>query len=299
MAEKTANVTINGENLDDMKKRSTLVDVWRRFRKRKVAMVGLIIVLALVLIAVFADVIAPYDFAQQDLIHKLNFPSKEHWLGTDNFGRDILTRMIYGGRTSLLVSLFGCVISFGIGGIIGAVSGFYSGKVDVLLMRLMDVLMAIPGTLFAVIISAALGTGWWQTSIAVAIGGIAPAARLMRATVLSLRQMEYIEAAKAYGSKDWRTIYRHIIPNCLAPVLVDITLRLGGCIMMISGLSFIGLGVQPPQAEWGAMLNAGRPYVTTFYPLILFPGIAILLAMLGFNLFGDGLRDALDPKQKQ
>lgn len=299
MANTKAKAPAGVETVETMKKRSQFVEISRRFVKRKISFIGLIIVILLIIMAVFADFIAPYDFSAQDLANRLQFPSAEHWFGTDNFGRDILTRMIYGGRTSLLVSLLGCAISVVAGAIIGAVSGYYSGKIDVLLMRLMDILNAIPGTLLAVVISASLGTGTWQTAIAVSIGGIAPCARMLRASVLSIRTQEFVEAATAYGSKDRRIIFKHVVPNCLAPLIVDTTLRLGGNIMMISGLSFIGLGVQPPAAEWGAMLNAGRPYIRDFYPLITFPGLAILLAMLGFNLFGDGLRDALDPKQKQ
>ncbi len=300
MSSKTTTMPPKGtETVENLKKRSQIVEIWKRFVKRKISLIGLIIVILLIVIALGADVIAPYEFSTQDLANRLQFPSAEHWLGTDNFGRDILTRMIYGGRTSLLVSLFGCVISIIIGAIIGAVSGYYSGKLDTLLMRLMDVLNAIPGTLLAVVISASLGTGTWQTALAVSVGGIAPCARMLRASILSIRGQEFVEAATAYGCKDRRIIFMHVVPNCLAPLIVDTTLRLGGNIMMISGLSFIGLGVQPPAAEWGAMLNAGRPYIRDFYPLITFPGLAILLAMLGFNLFGDGLRDALDPKQKQ
>ncbi len=284
---------------ETIKKRSQFVEISKRFVKRRISLIGLCIVVLFIFIAIFANFIAPYEFAAQDLANRLQFPSAEHWLGTDNFGRDILTRMLYGGRTSLLVSLLGCAISVVIGSVIGSVSGYYSGKVDTLLMRLMDVFNAIPMTLLAVVISAALGTGTWQTAIAVSVGGIAPCARMLRASVLSIRGQEFVEAATAYGCKDRRIIFHHVIPNCLAPVIVDTTLRLGGNIMAISGLSFIGLGVQPPAAEWGAMLNAGRPYIRDFYPLITFPGLAILLAMLGFNLFGDGLRDALDPKQKQ
>ncbi len=287
------------ETVETLKKRSQIIEIAKRFSKRKISFIGLLIVILLIIVAVFANVLAPYDFAAQDLSNIRAFPSAQHWLGTDEFGRDILTRMLYGGRTSLLVSLLGCAISVVIGAIIGAVSGYYSGKIDTLLMRLMDVLNAIPMTLLAVVISASLGTGTWQTALAVSVGGIAPTARMLRASVLSVRSQEFVEAAIAYGSKDRRIIFRHVVPNCLAPVIVDTTLRLGGNIMAISGLSFIGLGVQPPAAEWGAMLNAGRKYIRDFYPLITFPGIAILLSMLGFNLFGDGLRDALDPKQKQ
>jgi peptide/nickel transport system permease protein len=284
---------------ETLKKRSQFFEIWKRFRRNRMALIGLAFVLLLVVIALFANLLAPYEFSAQDLSSRLQYPNKEHLLGTDNFGRDILTRLLYGGRTSLLVALFGCIISMVGGSVIGAISGYYSGKTDVVLMRFMDVLTSIPGVLLAVVVSAALGTGPWQTAIAVSVGGIAPTARMLRATVLYTRQQEFIEAAKAYGSKTRRIIWRHVVPNCLAPIIVNTTLGLGGNIMMISGLSFIGLGVQPPAAEWGAMLNAGRPFIREFYPLITFPGIAILIAMLGFNLFGDGLRDALDPKQKR
>lgn len=287
------------EAREEHKKRSQIAEVWGRFKKRKISVIGLGIVIFLVFVSVFANVLAPYGFSDQVLADRLQFPSWEHPFGTDAYGRDILTRVLYGGRTSLLVSLLGCIISLFFGAIIGSVAGFYSGKVDILLMRLMDVLAAVPGTLLAVVVSSALGTGVWQTAIAISISGIPGSARMLRATVLSIRGQDYIEAAQSYGSKDRRIIARHVIPNCVAPLIVDTTLRLGGNIMMISGLSFIGLGVQEPYAEWGAMLNAGRAYIRDFWPLITFPGIAILLAMLGFNLAGDGLRDALDPKQKQ
>ena len=184
------------------------------------------------------------------------------------------------------------------GGLIGAISGYFGGSIDTVIMRLMDMLMAIPGTLLAICVSSMPGNGIWQTAVAVAVGGIAPSCRMMRATALRIRGEEYIEAAKACGSRNLRVILTHVIPNCLAPIIVDCTLRLGGNIMMISGLSFIGLGVQPPTPEWGSMLNAGREFIRKFYPLITFPGIAIMLTMFGFNMFGDGLRDAMDPKLK-
>ena len=166
-------------------------------------------------------------------------------------------------------------------------------------MRFMDILQAVPAMLMAVCISAILGTGTWQTSIAIAVGGIAPGTRMIRATVLTVRDREFVEAAKAGGSGNLRVIFRHVLPNCLAPIIVDTTLRLGSNILAISGLSFIGLGVQSPIAEWGSILNAGRTYIRSFWPMVTFPGIAIMLTMFGFNVFGDGLRDALDPKLKQ
>ncbi len=282
-----------------IKKRSQLFEIWDRLKTNKLAMVGMVIVLLLVFCAIFADWVAPYDINAQDLSNRLSYPSMAHPLGTDNYGRDILSRIIYGGRISLLVSLMAVASSVIVGGLIGAVSGYFGGKVDAVIMRLMDVLMAIPGTLLAICVSSMLGCGIWQTAIAVAVGGIAPSCRMLRATALSIRGEEYIEAARASGSRNLRVILTHVIPNCLAPIIVDSTLRLGGNIMMISGLSFIGLGVQPPTPEWGSMLNAGREFIRQFYPLITFPGLAIMLTMFGFNMFGDGLRDAMDPKLKE
>ncbi len=284
---------------DELKKRSQWADVWRRLLRNKLAMLGMVIVGILILVAIFANFLAPYDYDAIDLTNRFQMPNGEHLLGTDNFGRDILSRLIYGGRISLLVSILAVAISVGLGSLIGALSGYFGGKTDTVIMRLIDVLQAIPGTLLAVCVSAMLGGGVWQTAIAIAISGIAPSCRMMRATSLTIRGQEYIEAAQAAGSSTMRTILTHVLPNCLAPIIVDTSLRLGGNIMMISSLSFIGLGAQPPTPEWGAILNAGREYIREFWPLITFPAIFIAITMLGFNLFGDGLRDALDPKLKQ
>ena len=261
------------ESAEALRKSSQWKDVWIRLRRNKLAMVGMVIAVLLALMAIFAPVIAPYDYQVQSIANRLQMPSAQHLMGTDNMGRDILSRLIYGGRISLLVSLLAVIVSLVIGGLLGAVSGYLGGKVDSVIMRLMDILMAIPGILMAVCISAALGGGVWQTALAIAVAGIAGVCRLVRGQTLTLRNQEYIEAARASGS--------------------------GGNIMMISALSFVGLGVQPPIPEWGAILNSGREYVSTFWPLITFPGIAIALTMFGFNVFGDGLRDALDPKLKQ
>jgi peptide/nickel transport system permease protein len=284
---------------DSPKTHSQWLDVWHRLCSNKLAVVGMIIVAFLVFIAIFADFIAPYDYSAIDPISRLQMPSLAHWCGTDNNGRDLLSRIIYGGRISLLVSLLSVLISLGLGGLIGAVAGYFGGVVDSIIMRIMDVLMAIPGTLLAVCVSSLLGSGVWQTAVAIAISGIAPTARMLRATALSVRDQEYVEAARAGGSNHWRTIIHHVVPNCLAPIIVDASMKLGGNIMMISGLSFIGLGVQPPTPEWGSILNAGREYIREFWPMITFPGFAIMLTVFGFNVFGDGLRDALDPKMKE
>lgn len=284
---------------DQLRKSSQWRDVWIRLRRNKLAMVGMVIAILLALMAIFAPLIAPYDYQVQDVANRLQMPSRAHIMGTDNMGRDIFSRLIYGGRISLLVSLLAVAVSLVIGGLLGAVSGYMGGKVDSIIMRLMDILMAIPGILLAVCISAALGGGVWQTALAIAVAGIAGVCRLVRGQTLTLRNQEYIEAAVASGSGTLRILLSNIIPNCLAPIIVNTTMSIGGNIMMISALSFVGLGVQPPIPEWGAILNSGREYVSTFWPLITFPGIAIALTMFGFNVFGDGLRDALDPKLKQ
>lgn len=278
--------------------RNQFVEFWNRFKVRKTSVFGMFLVIFLVIIVIFADVLSPYDYTAQDLDNALAFPSAEHWFGTDEYGRDIYSRVLHGGRISLLVAVMGCIISLVVGGAIGAIAGYFSGKVDAIIMRVVDVLMSIPNLLMAVMVSSLLGTGLIQTAIAVSIGGIASSARMLRSSVLSIRQSEYIEAAKAYNCSNSRIILTHIVPNCLAPLIVEGTLKIGGNMLMISSLSFIGLGVQVPYAEWGAMLNEGREYIRDFWPLITFPGIAIVLSMLGFNLFGDGLRDALDPRLK-
>ncbi len=288
-----------GKEIAPVKKRSQARDTWRRFRNNKLAMVGLVIVLVIVLSAVFADLIAPYDYDKQSYEDRFLLPCVEHPFGTDNYGRDLLSRIIFGGRISLLVSLLGLVISLAIGAVLGATAGYFGGAYETTIMRLMDILMAIPPTLLAVSVSALLGSGVFNTALAVAISGVAPSSRMLRATVLSIREQEFVEAARARGSGHLRIIFRQILPNTLSPLIVDSTLRIGGNIMMISGLSFIGLGVQPPTPEWGSILNTGREFITTFWPMITFPGLAIMLTMFGFNVMGDGLRDALDPKLKR
>ena len=290
---------IKGKETAPAKKRSQARDTWRRFRNNKLAMVGLVIVLVIVLSAVFADLIAPYDYDKQSYEDRFLLPCVEHPFGTDNYGRDLLSRIIFGGRISLLVSLLGLVISLAIGAVLGATAGYFGGAYETTIMRLMDILMAIPPTLLAVSVSALLGSGVFNTALAVAISGVAPSSRMLRATVLSIREQEFVEAARARGSGHLRIIFRQILPNTLSPLIVDSTLRIGGNIMMISGLSVIGLGVQPPTPEWGSILNTGREFITTFWPMITFPGLAIMLTMFGFNVMGDGLRDALDPKLKR
>ncbi len=293
MSKKT--ITENGEIL---RKHSQLGDVWRQFCRNKLAVFGLVLVVILVLVAVFASELAPYDptAISRD---RMEMPSAEHLCGTDNFGRDLFSRILYGARVSLLISLLGLVIGIILSIVLGATAGYFGGWYEALVMRICDILMCIPGTLLAVCVSALLGVGVVNTAIAIAIGGIAPGIRMLRATVMQIRSQEFVEAARATGSSQWKIIFHEIMPNTLSPLIVDATMRVGGNILQISGLSFIGLGVQPPTSEWGSIMSAGQEFITSFWPMITFPGIAILITVFAFNVMGDGLRDALDPRLKQ
>ena len=290
---------VAAEQDDIMKKQSQARDAMRRLMKSKLAVISMVVVLLLVLVAVFAEKIAPYAYDQIDFRSTFQFPSAEHWCGTDEYGRDILSRIIYGARISLLVAVMSLAMSLVIGCILGATAGYFSGVYEGVIMRLMDVLMAIPGFLLSVSISSALGTGIQNTALAIAVGGIPSYARLIRANVMSIKDQEFVEAARATGAGNVRILFRHIVPNTLAPLIVESTLRIGSNITAIAGLSFIGLGVQPPTPEWGSMLSAGRTYLRDFWPLATFPGLAIMITLFAFNLFGDGLRDALDPRLKR
>ena len=273
--------------------------VFRRLLHNKLAMTSLIVLVIIILSAVFAEYVAPYDYAKQSISERFQFPSWKHLMGTDDFGRDILSRIIYGGRISLYVSIMSVLSSLVVGGVLGATAAYFGGLYDSIVMRCMDVLMAIPAFLLAVSVSAALGTGVTNSIIALSIAGVPGSARIMRATVLGIKDQEFVEAAAANGASNLRIILYHILPNTFAPLLVDSTLRIGAYILQISSLSFIGLGVQPPTPEWGSILAAGRAYIRDFWPIIVFPGIAIMITLVAFNLLGDGLRDAMDPRLKR
>ena len=281
------------------KKRNPFADVWNRLKKSKMAVLSLGFLLAMVLMAVFAGVLAPYSYDTQNLDKMLQPPSSAHWFGTDEYGRDILSRIIFGSRISLEVGFVAVIFSVSIGGVIGAVSGYYGHRIDNFLMRAMDILLAIPGILLAIAIVNVLGTGLINVMIAVGIASIPTYARIVRASVLSIREQEYVEAAKAIGENDFTIIFRYILPNCMAPIIVQATLGVAWAILSAAGLSFLGLGLQPPTPEWGAMLSEGRQYIYDAWWITTFPGIAIVLIVLALNIFGDGLRDALDPRLKQ
>jgi peptide/nickel transport system permease protein len=262
-------------------------------------MAGAFLIVLLILTAVLADVIAPYPMDEQRLTSRFLRPSLDHLFGTDNLGRDVFSRVVYGSRVSLTIGLSSTIFGALLGIILGSISGFYGGRTDNVIMRGVDVMLAIPNLLLAISVLAALGPGVTNTIIAVSIGSVPRYSRVIRASVLTVKEQEYIEAARAIGTTDFRIVLRHILPNCLAPVLVQATLGVANTILIATSLSFIGLGVQPPTAEWGAMLSAARPYIRQHWPMVMFPGLAIVATIFGLNLFGDGLRDALDPRLKR
>ena len=292
-------VTMKNENVG--KKRSQWAELWKNLKRNKMALLGLVIIVIIVLLAIFADQIANYDqvVIKQNLRMRLKPPSAQHWLGTDEFGRDIFARLVHGARVSLKVGILAVGIAIAIGGFLGAVAGYYGGKLDNIIMRIMDIFLAVPSILLAIAIVSALGPNLLNLMIAVSISSVPRYARIVRASVLSIRDQEFIEAARAIGANDARIICRHIIPNSLAPVIVQGTLGVAGAILSTAGLSFIGLGIQPPAPEWGSMLSGGRQYLRYAWWVTTFPGVSIMITILSLNLLGDGLRDALDPRLKQ
>ncbi len=282
--------------MEEKKSRSQVVTILKALSRNRMAVLGLVILIILLFTGIFAHVIAPYDFAKQNLADAFQHPSPSHIFGTDEFGRAIFSRVLYGARMSLLVGFVSVGIAVIIGGILGAIAGYYGKRVDNLIMRFMDVLLAVPQTLLAIAIVAALGTGLMNLMIAVGISSVPTYARIVRASVLTIREEEYIEAARASGTSNTKIIIKHILPNCVAPVIVQVTLGIAGAILTAAGMSFIGLGIQPPNPEWGNMLSSGRDYIRGYAYMTMFPGLAIVITVLSLNLLGDGLRDALDPK---
>ncbi len=268
----------------------------RRLWRQRAALVGVFIIAALALAGVLAPIIAPYNPVKQDLAHVLLPPCPAHPLGTDHLGRDILSRIIYGARLSLFIGFLAVGLGLALGVPLGIVSGYYGGWADLVVQRLVDIMLSFPSFLLALSLVALLGVGLTNVILAVGISTIPSFIRLTRGAVLVIREQTYIEAARAVGTGDGRILFRHILPNVTAPVVVQATLSLGVAVLMASGLGFLGLGVQPPTPEWGAMLGEGRNYIFSAPYVATFPGLAIFLAVLGFNLVGDGLRDALDPR---
>jgi peptide/nickel transport system permease protein len=275
---------------------------WKRiirvFWRRKLAVVGLALVVLMVLVAIFAPLLAPYDPYEPDIINKLAPPSGEHLLGTDSLGRDTLSRVIYGSRTSLLVAICAVFMGAAIGQVLGILAGFFGGWVRTVIMRLIDAMMSIPMIVLALVISAMLGGGLKNVIIALGIGGIPGQCRMMCAQTMSVKENDYVLAARTVGVSNWRMMARHIYPNAFGPCLVMMTIAMGATILAEAGLSFLGAGINPPTAAWGSMISDGYRQLLRAPVLSIAPGVGIMLLVFGFNMMGDGLRDALDPRMR-
>ncbi len=280
------------------KKQTEFARVMKQLRKNKVAMAGLIVMAAECLLALLSPWIIPYDYTAMDMANCLKGPTAAHLFGCDDMGRDIFSRVLYGGRFSISIGIIAVSISTVFGIMIGSVAGYFGGQVDNVIMRFLDIIQAIPGMLLMIVISAVLGPGFINTVIALSVGSIPGMARMLRAQMMKERDNEYIEAAQSINCGRVRIIVNHLIPNCISPLIVQATMGVAQTITMAAGLSFIGLGVQPPTPEWGAMLSSSRQFMRQAPHLVIFPGLAIAVTVLALNLLGDGLRDALDPKLK-
>lgn len=275
-------------------------EFWHRFCENKTAVLGLVVLVIIILMAILAPLIADYNqVITQDLSNRTIKPGTEHWFGTDGYGRDTFARTVWGARLSLFIAFATILLACIVGMILGVICGYFGGTVDAIVMRIVDVFMCLPPLLFSLSIVSALGNGMWNLILAVGITMMPYFTRVVRAAVLSVASMDYIEAARANGAHDFYIVTRHIIPNCMGPIIVEATISLSSVIMIAAGLSFIGLGVEPPSPEWGAMLSDSREYMRQAPWLVLAPGFAIMVTALAFNLVGDGVRDALDPRQKK
>lgn len=283
------------------KNRSQWDEIWRRLRKNKGAMLGMAIVIVMILVACSVDLIYDYDteIISQDIPNRYIEPCAEYWFGTDSLGRDMFKRIVYGAKYSLLIGFAATIVSTAIGLVLGSAAGYFGGKVDLLIMRFCDIWGAVPGLLLGMIIVSLLGPNIQNLIIAMGIGNISGISRTVRAAVLTVRNSEYVEAARAIGMPEWKIIIKYILPNCMSPIIVSVTLRVGNSIIGASSLSFLGLGVQQPAPEWGAMLSSARENLRYYPYLALYPGLAIAITVLALNMFGDGLRDAMDPKLRR
>lgn len=274
-------------------------DAWRRFRKSKPAMIGALVVTLLVLAALFADVITPYSYYEQDLNSVNIGPSSEHWFGQDNFGRDVLTRVIYGARISLTVGFSTALFTMVIGILYGGVSGYAGGRVDTIMMRILEVLLGVPNMLVLILLMVVMGAGMWPIILAMGLTSWTSMARMVRAEVMRLREQEFVLAAHVMGVSNWRILIRHLVPNAIGTILVNLTFIIPSAIFSEAFLSFLGLGVSAPMASWGVLASDSLQLFMTYPYQLLFPSAAIMITILSFNYLGDGLRDALDPKMRR
>ncbi len=282
------------------RKESQIREIWRNYKRNKTAMVGLFILLLLLFVVLFADLIVGYDISiAQDGANRLLPPGPGHIFGTDTYGRDVFARIVHGSRNSLIIGVVTTIVSVVVGGVLGSMAGYYGGKIDDVIMRIMDIMMCIPAILLALAVVAALGTSIPNLIIALSVPTIPSFARITRASLLSVSSQDFIEAAKAYGASDRRIVLKYIMPNAMGPIIVQATMGVSQIILSAAALSYIGMGVPAPAPEWGAMLSNAREYMQTASYLLYIPGISIVLSALAFNLAGDGLRDAMDPKLRR
>jgi len=293
----TAQLTLkNALAPQPLRQRSLYRDAWRRFIRNRLAVVGLVIVLLIIIAAVGAPVFAPQGYDHQVYQDAYLFPSLRHLMGTDSLGRDVWDRILYGARVSLLVGVLSQVWAYVVGMLLGALAGFRGGRTDYTIMRFVDAMAAFPSLLFAILVMSALGGGLWQLMLAIGLTNWITACRLTRAQLLQLRESEYVVAARTIGAQNGHIIRVHLLPNALSPLIVGLTLGIPGAIFAEAGLSFLGLGLNPPIPSWGQMVSEGREFINYYWYLAVFPALAIALMMLGFTWIGDGLRDALDPR---
>lgn len=293
----TDEALLENENLE--KPESQIKEMWEALKENTAAVVGLFIIIFLMLVAIIGPLLMPYDPNLSDMTKSFIHPNAQHWFGTDQLGRDIFSRIIAGTRISLTVGLSAVIIALTVGVVLGSTAGYFGGKLDTIIMRCMDMMLSIPSILLAITFMAALGKGIDKAVIAIGIVSIPEYARIVRGSILSVKEYDYVQAAKVIGNKDSRIIFKHILPNVLSSIVVRATLGISTAVLDTSALGFLGLGVQPPAAEWGDMLGRARGFIFTAPYTLIFPGIAITLTVLAFNLLGDGLRDALDPRSRK
>lgn len=283
------------------KKRSQAGEVWHQLKKNKGAMLGLFLIIVIFLATVGANLFLDYEeqVIGMNIVERLQGPSLKHWMGTDDMGRDIFLRILYGAKYSLSVGVVAVLIAVAIGVPLGAFAGYFGGILEDIIMRVTDIFAAVPNILMAIVVVSALGQGMGNLMLAVGLCSIPQFVRITRASVLTVRDQEYVEAARAVGRSELQIIFGHVLPNCLSPIIVQTTLRIASAIITAAALSYLGLGVVPPAPEWGAMLSYGRNFIRGYSYMTLFPGLAIMITVLALNLLGDGLRDALDPKLRK